>query len=378
VLAELQGMSRQLEEMLVSLDASLLRPVDALRVLDAATDIERRAAALKTLVASRAAQAGQWASQGHRSPEEWLANKTGTSYGQAAGTLCASEKLAELPGLDGAVRQGELSGAQVNELAAAATPDNEQKLLHASKSENFKQLRKTCAQEKAKARSNEREEARDARIHRERYFRSHTDADGGYCFEGKTTSAVGARLEAALDVETDRVFKQARAEGRTEPVTAYRADALANLITGGGAKVDTHVVIRVDEARLRGKGGICETPSTGTVPVSEALGAILAGAFVKIVAHAGADITRVVHHGRHIPVELKTAILERDGYTCVRPGCGATGHLEVHHYKVEHARGGPLAYWNTASVCPHDHDLLTYGGHRLEGGPGNWTWIPPP
>ena len=23
-------------------------------------------------------------------------------------------------------------------------------------------------------------------------------------------------------------------------------------------------------------------------------------------------------------------------------------------------------------------DLLTHAGHRLEGGPGNWTWIPPP
>jgi hypothetical protein len=37
-----------------------------------------------------------------------------------------------------------------------------------------------------------------------------------------------------------------------------------------------------------------------------------------------------------------------------------------------------MAYWNAASVCPHDHDLLTHGAHRLEGGPGNWTWIPPP
>src|SRR5947207_1066462 len=80
------------------------------------------------------------------------------------------------------------------------------------------------------------------------------DDDGTYRYEGSATAAVGARLEAALDNEADRVFKAARAEGGDEPLAAYRADALANLICGGGAKVDTHVVVRVDESRLRGEG----------------------------------------------------------------------------------------------------------------------------
>jgi len=118
--------------------------------------------------------------------------------------------------------------------------------------------------------------------------------------------------------------------------------------------------------------------NAGSVPVSEAIGAILADAFVKVVLANGVDIIRVAHYGRHSPVELKTAVFERDDYTCVRPGCGSTSHLEVHHYKVDHARGGPAAYWNLCTVCPHDYDLLTHGGHRLEGGPGTWTWIPPP
>ncbi|MBV8159705.1 MAG: HNH endonuclease, partial [Acidimicrobiia bacterium] len=86
----------------------------------------------------------------------------------------------------------------------------------------------------------------------------------------------------------------------------------------------------------------------------------------------------VAHHGRHIPAELRTAIVERDGYACVRPGCGSPTNLEVHHYRVDHADGGPIAYWNAATVCRHDHRLLTHGGHRLEGGPGDWSWIPPP
>ena len=378
MLAELRGMVKSLDAILSSLDPALLHTSDALQVLDAATAVAQRADAIKTLVASRAAEAGQWASQGHRSPEEWLAKKTGTSYGQAAGTINASEKLAELPELEGAVRNGELSGPQLNELASAATPDNEQRLVEAAKRQSFKQLRRTCANEKAKARSVERDDARHQRIHRERYYRSHTDADGAYCFEGKTTAAAGARIEAALDSEADTVFKKAYAQGQREPAAAYRLDALVNLICGGGAKVDTTVVIRVDESRLRGEDGLCEAVATGAVPVSEAIGAILADAFVKIVAHDGVDITKVSHHRRHIPEVLRTAILERDGYTCVRPGCGSTSRLQIHHWVVDYGKKGATAYWNLASACPHDHDLLTHGGHRLEGGPGNWTWIPPP
>jgi len=142
--------------------------------------------------------------------------------------------------------------------------------------------------------------------------------------------------------------------------------------------VDTTVVIRVDESRLRGEEGRCETPPTGPVPVSEAIGAILADAFVKIVVTDGVDVTKVWHHGRHIPEAVRTAIHERDGYSCVRPGCGATTKLQIHHWVLDYGKKGPTAYWNLASVCPHCHHLLTHGGHRLEGGPGNWTWIPPP
>jgi hypothetical protein len=151
-----------------------------------------------------------------------------------------------------------------------------------------------------------------------------------------------------------------------------------NLICGGGANVDTTVVVRVDEARLRGEAGMCEATATGPVAVSDVIAAILAGAFVKVVAHDGTDVTRVAHYGRRVPAEVKTAILERDGYTCVRPGCGGTANLELHHYRVDHSKGGPVACWNVCCVCRHCHRLLTNGGHRLEGGPGNWTWIPPP
>jgi hypothetical protein len=46
-------------------------------VLEAAVAIEHRAAAVRVLVAERAAESGRWAREGHRRPEDWLATKAG-------------------------------------------------------------------------------------------------------------------------------------------------------------------------------------------------------------------------------------------------------------------------------------------------------------
>ena len=377
MLATLLRITSELDEVLLAVDPASLDTRDAVKLLDVFTAIERCAVAGRTLVADRAADAGEWTRGGYRSPEEWMANKTGTSYGAARSMLETSAKLEELPATSAALRKGQLSSSQLNELGPAATPENEGRLLNAVKTESHKGLRDTCAKEKAASRSAEQERERHERIYKERLHRSWTDAEGAYRYEGTTTAAIGARIDAALAAETERVFKAAYAEGRREPTAAYRADALVNLITGGGAKVDTTVVIRVDESRLRGDQGSCET-TTGAVPVDVAIGEILAGAFVKVVLTDGVDVSKVAHVGRHIPAELRTAILERDGFCCVRPGCSSSHRLEIHHYKVDFAKGGATAYWNLGPLCSFDHDLVTYGGHRLAGGPGAWEWIEPP
>ena len=377
MLAALQCIANELDTLLVSLDVATLHAPDAVKVLEAASAVETRAAAIKTLVADRAADAGAWARDGYRSPEEWLAQKTGTSYGEAAATFAASGKLTELPELERAVRKGQLSAPKLREIAPAATAENERRLLEAAGRESFKQLRKTVSDEKARARSAEQERARHERIHAERFYRSWNDADGAYCFEGRTTAAMGARIDAAIEAEADRVFKQAYAEGRRESAGAYRMDALDNLLGGGGATLKTEVVIRVDADKLAGDEGVCAT-TTGALPVEEAVGAILAGAAVTVLGRDGVDVSTVCSGTRYLSDAVKAAVFERDGYRCVRPGCGATKRLELHHYKVGFAKGGATAYWNLACLCHHDHDLITTGGHRLDGGPGRWSWIPPP
>src|SRR5262249_11319993 len=156
------------------------------------------------------------------------------------------------------LRKGALSAPKLTQLGAAATPENEARLLEAAEVEGLPALRKLCDRERAAARSAEDEEKRAARIHKERHYRSWTDAEGAYCYAGRTTAADGARREAAIAAEAERVFKEAYKEGRREPAEAYRSDALGNLICGGGASVDTEVIIRVDADKLAGGEGICE------------------------------------------------------------------------------------------------------------------------
>jgi hypothetical protein len=371
--------------LLRDLDVDSLTSADAAAALRAAIAVERRAAAVKMLVAARATSDAGWAREGHRSAEAWIASETGIGFGEAAGTLRASEKLGELPEVDAALRAGELSGAQTREIADAATPENSDDLLTAARSGGVDQLRKKCALAKAATRSDLDEQARRDKAHRERFYKSWLDHEGAFRFEGKCSALDGARLDAFIRAEGDRVFKEAWKQGRRESQGAYRLDALLRLVAAGagGAAADMpakakpgDVVIRVDATRLAGEGGVCET-ATGPIPVDEAIGAILAGAFVKIVVRDGSDITKVAHAGRHIPAELKTAVMERDGFACVRPGCGATQRLELHHYKIDYAQGGPTAYWNLATLCHHDHVLVTIGDHELGGGPGRWEWVLP-
>ena len=104
MLAELQRMVRDVGAMLRGLDPSCLHPADAVALLDGFNALEKCAVAGRTLVADRAADACEWTRHGYRSPEAWLAAKTGTGYRDAQSTLGASAKLAELPALNESLR----------------------------------------------------------------------------------------------------------------------------------------------------------------------------------------------------------------------------------------------------------------------------------
>ena len=285
----------------------------------------------------------------------------------------------------------------MREIAAAAAdhPAFELELLEAAATCTFNGLKDRCRRVRAAVGSADSENDRYEAIRASRYFRHWSDPDGAFRGEFKLTPDDGARILSSLKPHADRLFDEARTAGRHEPATAYAADALVELVTGtrrigtaprpgqtGGARGTGPPVVhlRVDAAALRRgyveDGEVCEIPGVGPVPVATAR-SLLSEAFLKILVTEGVHVVSVCHVGRAVPAHLRSAIEERDP-TCVVPGCDVAVGLEIDHWDIPYADGGPTTMSNLARLCHFHHTMKTYGGFELRGGPGKWEWEPPP
>ena len=155
----------------------------------------------------------------------------------------------------------------------------------------------------------------------------------------------------------------ARAEGATVACVDVDTDGFATTVAtiaaggGGSASGGSAVAHPLDLLRARrgpGRwwrvaGETCEIPGVGPVNVDwvrEQLGE----AFVTAIVKNGKDITTVAHFGRHIPAELRTAMIV-SGRECCIEGCSGREYLELDHCEIDHAQNGPTA-WNLAGSAP--------------------------
>jgi hypothetical protein len=370
MVSDLDGVVRvreELAELVGSFDVAALLPTDAKRLVEETAMIARLSHTLQAEAAAKVAESGTWVGKGDRNKEDWLARTTGTTTGDAAGVFATGEALGSLPKVASAARRGALSPAQLKEVAGAASvaPDAEERLLLAAERGSLSELREAC--KRARAAADPDPEATHARIHANRSARKHTEVDGTQVITLRGTGAqLGPMWERARH-EADRIFREARAEGRREPAEAYLLDAFDRLTRGGGARrpaagADAKIIFRVDwDAFERGEaapGELCELVGTGPVPVS-AVRAAAREAFIAAVVAAGKDIRRVVHLGRR-PTALQNTYLQWVNPTCVIRGCTRTARLEAHHV-VEWATSHVTVADDLARGCEHHHDLLSAG-----------------
>jgi len=361
---------------------------DASVLVKAFSRIERLALAGKTLSARRAAEANAHQGTGDRTPAEWLARQTGESVGDAVGTLALGDALSGQPGVEDAFRQGKLSKPKAKAVTGAVkvNPGSEDELVRSAESDTLRQLRDRCTRAKAQGRSQESEADRYERLRKQRSCRTWTDPDdGSFCLSARLTPDDGARVASVLRSEADRLFQRARKTHVHESPDAYVADALVGLLTGedgdgadtGGRRSDT-VHVRVDLEALRngftGEGQVCEIPGVGPIPVQRAR-EVMGDALVRFVITDGIDVPAICNLGRAVPAAVRAALLERDP-TCVVPGCDATERLQIDHWQIDYADDGPTEWWNLVRLCAHHHRLKTTKKFRLEGGSGNWRFVP--
>jgi hypothetical protein len=338
------------------------------------------AAAGKALVAARAVETNQWRLGGDRSPEQWLANRTGTTPGAAKEALDTAHRVESLPATDAAVRTGRLSPGQAAVVADAATvdPDAEQELLDAAAAESLRELRNRAERIKAAARSAEEQQAREQRVHAGRYLRKTANADGSHELRARGTASTIAMFLGRLQPLIDEQFNLAREEGRRESPDAYAYDALMAMSQSGGSdKSPAKVIVRVDLAALRRgtpeKGEVCEIAGFGPISVAEAL-RHMNDAFLALVCTKGKDVYNVTHLGRQFTEHQKTA-LEWCYPECAVNGCHCTVRLERDHredWADTHVTRVPAA----DRLCHHHHRLKAQGWH-LEPGVGKRRLLPP-
>jgi len=196
---------------------------------------------------------------------------------------------------------------------------------------------------------------------------------------------------------TEKIFKEAKKQGRNEPVEAFAADALLSLVehgNGDGASSASGpkamIQVLIDHTALtRGylvPGERSEIAGVGPISVASAK-SLMSDSILSAVVLNGIDVTAVSHLGRTIPAHLRTALVARDE-TCVVPGCDVRWPLQIDHI-VEVRDKGLTRMANLCRLCLWHHYLKTHRGYLLEasdpledrenrkGGVGTWRFGPP-
>jgi hypothetical protein len=372
----------QLGEIIGELDPALVSSRDAKRLVELFAQMERLVEAGKTLCSRRVAETKVWAEEGDRSAAHWLARTTGSTVRDAVTTIEMSRQLERLPVTEEAFRAGQLSRAQAQHVASAASVDRdaERDLLGSVERESVQGLRERCRRVAAAA-TGRAERDRYEALRRNRYLRHWTDLDGAVRLDARLTPDAGATVLAALAPHREQVEREARAAGRHERAEAHAADALVALAeTKAGDVVGRRatVQVRIDHsAFVRGftqSGEVCEIPGVGPIPVATAR-ALADDAVITAVVVDGVDVTTVARIDRTIPARLRDALEARDP-VCVVDGCDVRDRLEIDHV-VPFAEGGPTSLENLARLCRWHHFLKTYRGFRLLGSPGRRRWVAP-
>ena len=354
-----------LQALLRTVDPALLTGEAAVSLAGVLATTEKVCAAVRARVAVRAAACEAHRALGFADAADWLARLTGTSLAMAKSSLATASSLDPLPATRAAVDTGELSLAQAGEIVAAAagSPGCEERLLAHARTHDLRSLQDEVRSERLAA-SDATELHR--RRHAARSVRHWQDRDGMLHLHAALPPEVGLPFVHRLDAETDRIRREARRAGSTEPRDAHAADALVRMLEGNGrGRANRADVVFVVDLRAwrRGHahaGEVSHVVGGGPLPVP-VVRDLVEDAFVKAVVHDGVALRTVAHLGRHIPAELRTALdlgplPELAGVSCTVPGCGRTSGLEWDHIQPNAARG-PTSYDNLQPRCwPHHRE----------------------
>jgi hypothetical protein len=384
VVSRLRELASELRAELTEFEPDRFSGDDCALIAEELAATQKACAAASAAAANRAVECKAHRGRGVTGGVEWVARTTGSTPAEARSTLRTTGALAHCPATSEAVKAGAVSLAQAREIVGAegAVPGSEVALLEVAATTGMAGLR----EESRRVRLGSMD--RDA-LHAERQrVRSVThgiDSLGMVTGRFRLPPEVGLPFVNRLDRETDRVRRAARRAGRTEAREAFAADAFVRLLSPASGEQPTTRADRADvvfvcdlNAAARGHthgDELCHVIGGGPVPVSVVRDAAVS-AFVKVVVRDGKKLDAIVHYGRYLPAELRTALElgdpERlDGAVCSEDGCDRRYGLQWDHDDPV-AHGGRTSYDNVVPLCEPDHWAKTERDRKagLVGGRG--------
>jgi len=310
---------------------------------------------------------GLWEQWGIRSPEHWLAWQTGMAPARARQLIETARRKAELPVTFAAFADGELSVDQVVTVAKYTPTHNDTEVCELAKSATVNQLRHALSKyvhvEPANAVSPTEADLSggDMRNSLLRFFDEH----GRYTLQLNAPGAQGETIDTAIREARDALFLA----GHTKVTWLEAFVEVCNRSLGTIAspsrrdRFRTYLHFSTDDA-----GGPARAWLNGGAPLPDSVRDVLVcDGIVRPLWHTDGlpiNVGRAIHI---VPPHTRRAVLDRDR-CCLRPGCNATTHLEVHH--LHHwLHGGTTDTCNLGSLCPQDHDAHHRGEFTMTGNP---------
>lgn len=284
-----------------------------------------------------------------------MERRTAREYVRVAKRLVRWRKVAEAF----ALRQ--LSYSQVRAITRAEETEDEAELLRVARGRTVRQIERHVRQLRS-SRSADLDAANRGRTKRHvTYF---YDEIGSLHFFGRLPADQGAAfaeaLEAAAEEQAGNPDDPCSPEGWSRPpVAARRADALVNLVTGGGAT--THLVLHADPDALACRAERAELRAGEVLYLRD--GPAIPSELARRLTCDCRLSLKALNHGRAqrlVTARQRAAIELRDGRACVFPGCDRTHGLQAHHL-THWIHGGRTDLDNLALLCSAHHHLLHEG-----------------
>jgi hypothetical protein len=281
---------------------------------------------------------GSFAAWGALSCAAWLADVCGIEISTARTQVRVARKMREYPALDEAMASGDVSYAKARVLAACLTDENADALISIAEQTPAGRLSAAIA---AWSQRNEDPETIRRRQHESRGVTWHTEPSGTVRITARLTPEAAGSVCAAVDRAVSRNHAPAGASLRQQ-----RADALVDLVTGGGAGVTAEVVIHVNE-----EGNALPD---GTPLSDNAVAGLLPASFVSLLMHDAERWPIDASPRRRFPTRRQRRVVDQRERECAHPGCHATALLQYDHVQP-YERGGPTVVDNLQRLCgPHN------------------------